>query len=489
MPIAYSYKRFSSDAQSQGDSLRRQTELAARYIEEHPELNLVLDTALNLTDLGVSAFKGDNMASGALGKFLEAVYLGHIPRGSYLLIEAFDRFSRQQANIAANELLSLVNKGIVVVTLNNRQVFREEDFSDGTSGLVAFMGAFIAMEGAHREQVNKGKRIAAAWSNKWRQVKEDIAAGRRPSKLLTKLRPFWLDENLMPIKAKVAVLRDIFEKRGHQGWGKVAIANYLNDYKIPTPKGAVLADGTPKPWNASTVDKLLASKAPVGVFVNAHGEEIDGYYPSIVDEVTYTKVRALAGAPVAKGQDASKRHPLTGLVTHLQCGQVLRRINKGTSGGAIKLTCIHCKCSKPFKLMLHGVEIALRGLEYSSSDEADNATTFELLENESAVFGWEEELEDSYDTFKRIKTVEAKARYERALVALSAARKALDELRSSNMAIVFNMEEQALSKHQAGIGAAPSVIKTCVWDSKEDTLEIISLSRRKSKICLKSIEL
>jgi DNA invertase Pin-like site-specific DNA recombinase len=485
MPIAYSYKRFSSDAQSQGDSLRRQTELATRYIDDHPDLGLVLDTALNLTDLGVSAFKGDNMATGALGTFLAAVYQGHIPKGSYLLIEAFDRFSREQPNKAAAALFNLVNCGIVVVTLNNRQVFREEDFADG-QGIVTFMGAFIAMEGAHREQVNKGKRIAAAWSNKWGQLKADIAAGKKP-KALTKLRPFWLDEDLKPIKDKVAVLRDIFDKKGNQGWGKVAIANYLNESKIPTPKGKTLADGSPKAWNASTVDKLLASKAPAGVFVNAHGEEIDGYYPSVVDEVTYTKVRALAGVPVAKGQDVTKRHPLTGLVKHLQCGQVLRRVNKGASGGAIKLACVHCKTSKPFTLMLHAVEVALRGLEHSSVEDVKDATTLELLELEASLSGWDEEVEQSYDTFKRIKTVEAKNKYEAALMGLADARKALAELRSSNMAIVLNMEDQALLKHQGRIGAAPLVVKTCVWDSAEDTLEVTSLSKRKSKVWLEQI--
>jgi DNA invertase Pin-like site-specific DNA recombinase len=486
MPIAYSYKRFSSDAQSQGDSLKRQTELATRYIDEHPELNLELDTALNLTDLGVSAFTRDNMATGALGKFSAAVVLGHIPKGSYLLLEAWDRFSRQPSNIALEDLLTIVNRGIIVVTLNNRQVFRSEDFKDSFHGSVVLMGAVMAMDGAFREQVNKGMRIKAAWSSKWQQLTADIEAGRKP-KPLTKLRPFWLDEDIKPISAKVTVLRDIFDMRGNHGLGKVAIANYLNDQKIPTPKGKTLKDGTPKKWNASTVDKLLASKAPAGVFVNAYGEEIDGYYPPVIDEVTYTKVRALAGAPVAKGQDVTKRHPLTGLVTHLQCGQVLRRVNKGASGGAIKMVCLHCKTSRPFSLMLHGVEVCLRGLEHSNIEDVEEATTLELLEMEASLSGWEEEVEESYDTFKRIKTVDAKNKYEAALLALSAARKAIAELRSSNMVILVNMEDQALLKHQCRIGAAPAVIKRCVWDSTEDTLEITSLSKRKSTVWLEQI--
>jgi hypothetical protein len=58
MPIAYSYKRFSSDAQEGNDSIRRQTAAAQRFIDDHPEYGLVLDRTLSLVDAGVSAYKG-----------------------------------------------------------------------------------------------------------------------------------------------------------------------------------------------------------------------------------------------------------------------------------------------------------------------------------------------------------------------------------------------------------------------------------------------
>lgn len=489
MPIAYSYKRFSSEAQSQGDSLKRQTELADRYISSHPELGLVLDTALKLTDLGVSAFNGDNVNSGALGKFLEAVFQGHIPKGSYLLIESFDRFSRQQANIAANDLLSLVNRGIVVVTLNNEQTYRAEDFSDGSNGLVAFMGAFIAMEGAHREQVNKGRRIAAAWSSKWQRLKDDLESGRSPFKKLTKIRPFWLDEHLSPIPEKVAVLKDIYDKRANLGWGKTAIANYLNESDVPTPKGRLLSNGAPKPWNASTVDKLLSSKAVIGIFVNVHGMEIEGYYPQIIDDQTFTKVRALMRTPVVKGQAFSKRHPLTGLVRHIQCGQVMRRVNKGSKGGPIKLTCVHCNLSRPFNNMLSAVEFALRSLEFARAEDAENTQITELIDLEFRLSICEDEVDEAFDTYKRIKTPQSRQRYDAALTELSRVSKVISELKSSNMTIILNMENQALMRFQGGIEAAPHVIASCFWDSDEDSVEVTSLSRRKSKFYLETLQL
>ena len=477
MPIAYSYKRFSSDAQSQGDSLRRQTELAQKYIDNHPELGLVLDTALNLTDLGVSAFTGDNMTAGALGKFLEAVYKGHIRPGSYLLIESFDRFSRQQANVAAGELLNLVNKGIVVVTLNNEQVYRAEDFNEGTNGLVAFLGAFIAMEGAHREQVNKGKRIAAAWSNKWKQLVQETQSGGKPQKLHTKRLPFWLDEELNPIGDKVAIVKEIYRLRA-QGLGKTAIANHLNNNLIPTPKGRKTSLGTLKPWNPSTIARLLTSQAAAGIFENTHGETLEGYYPKVVDDLTLAQVRAFNRTPSPRGQSESKRHPLTGLVKHLQCGQVMRRINKGAKGGAIKLSCIHCKVSRPFTLMLDSIGICLGHLQYVDGNSVEDRHTAEILDLQSLLFGLDEELEEAYETNKRLKSYETKQRYEQVLVQISEARAKLAELQQSNLAVILNIENSVLEKDDGRSDSALTVIAQCTYDSANDLLSIKTISGR-----------
>ncbi|KVR83488.1 recombinase family protein [Burkholderia vietnamiensis] len=48
---AYSYLRFSTPEQAQGDSFRRQTALAEAYAQQH---GLELDTTLRFADEGVS---------------------------------------------------------------------------------------------------------------------------------------------------------------------------------------------------------------------------------------------------------------------------------------------------------------------------------------------------------------------------------------------------------------------------------------------------
>src|SRR3954470_7299237 len=112
-PKAYSYIRMSTEGQLQGDSLRRQTERSRLYALEH---GLDLDETTTFRDIGVSAFRGENLKHGALSRFKEAVLNNQIPRGSYLLIESLDRFSRDDVDFAVTELLQLLHADINVVT-------------------------------------------------------------------------------------------------------------------------------------------------------------------------------------------------------------------------------------------------------------------------------------------------------------------------------------------------------------------------------------
>jgi hypothetical protein len=73
---------FRTAQQAKGDSHTRQTDKAARYAAEH---ELVLDTALNPTDLRVSAYRGKNAKTGSLSVFLKAIEDGTVPRGAHRL--------------------------------------------------------------------------------------------------------------------------------------------------------------------------------------------------------------------------------------------------------------------------------------------------------------------------------------------------------------------------------------------------------------------
>src|SRR5437879_3718410 len=118
MRKAYSYIRMSTDKQLSGDSLRRQREASENYAKVH-SLELVdsLD-GRDLRDIGVSGFKGANSKKGVLSVFLGHLNAGKIDVNSVLLIESFDRLSRDDVFDAFSLFSSILNKGIEIITLS-----------------------------------------------------------------------------------------------------------------------------------------------------------------------------------------------------------------------------------------------------------------------------------------------------------------------------------------------------------------------------------
>ena len=156
-PKAFSYVRFSTPKQAQGDSYRRQIQQAHDYCAAN-DLELEDKT---IEDFGVSAFRGNNRTDGALGRFIDAVKSGEIERGSYLLVESVDRLSRQAIEDALTQFMEIVREGIVIVaTLSDNQAFRRGEM-DFTKLLVSI----VYMARANDESEMKSRRSRAAWSN------------------------------------------------------------------------------------------------------------------------------------------------------------------------------------------------------------------------------------------------------------------------------------------------------------------------------------
>src|SRR5262245_39471853 len=113
MAVVYSYIRFSSRKQIQGDSLRRQAEAGEEWIKKHGHV----EAALTLQDLGVSAFRRRNKQRGALRTFLDAIESGQIKPGSVLLVEHLDRLSRQGVSEAYSLFTAILNHGVEIAVL------------------------------------------------------------------------------------------------------------------------------------------------------------------------------------------------------------------------------------------------------------------------------------------------------------------------------------------------------------------------------------
>lgn len=368
---AYSYLRFSTPEQSKGDSLRRQTALAEDYAKQH---GLTLDKELNLRDLGVSAFRGDNAALGALGAFRRAISDGLVPRGSTLLVESLDRVSRQRARAAVRLLEEIVEAGVTVVTLNDGKAYTEASL-DGTD----FLMAILLFMRSHEESATKAKRLKAAWGAK--------RARAATGEIQTTRVPAWIQTTGSAAKdARNATLklhpdRVLLVERMFQmfldGNGKAAIAQKLNDEKVST-WGAGQGRTRARYWHGTYVFKILTNPAVTGRFTPYTEEyvagrmrreaqpSVEGYYPSVIDDETFGRVQTLITARTRTVRSASVASLVAGLGRCPLCGSTMTRIMKGTGtrGGVPKLICVKAKARAgcTYRLVkLADVENALTG--------------------------------------------------------------------------------------------------------------------------------
>ncbi len=279
--IAVSYVRFSTPSQAQGNSFERQTDRAAAYCERK---GLTLDDSLTLRDLGVSAFKGKNLdATSALGGFLAAVGKGKIAKGTTMIVESLDRLSRMQIESALQTFLSIINSGIIIVTLSP-----EQEFAKGRLDMTALIVALTVMSRANEESNSKSERVSAAWLKKQRKASETQTP-------MTSKCPSWLrladDRKHFEVIASAAtIIRRVFDM-AINGCGMSLIAQKFNQEQVK-PLG--YADR----WHVSMIAGILTNRTVLGEYQpkTAHskqnaGEPIKGYYPNVITEDIYYKAQ------------------------------------------------------------------------------------------------------------------------------------------------------------------------------------------------------
>ncbi len=340
-PKAYSYTRFSTPEQMKGDSLRRQTELATQYARLH---NLDLDDSLSLRDLGVSAFRGNNVQTGALGQFLRAINEGLVTEGSYLLVENLDRVSRANPWEAMPIFQMIINSGINIVTLMDNKIYSRAEM---IANPMRILESIFTMIRANEESSAKSSRLSAVWNAK---------RGSASEKPLTRIAPAWLQFNEKAnsfdlIEERAAVVRRIF-RDALNGIGQHKIAETLN-------KEGVKPFGRSQGWHRSYIKKILENPSVTGVFVphkivyegnkriRQPQEPIKGYFPAVIEKEDFEQLQAASrNRRAPKGSyKANVSHLLAGLAKCPICGATMTRVNKGSRKKAGKpyLVCSNAK--------------------------------------------------------------------------------------------------------------------------------------------------
>lgn len=437
----------STDIQLKGDSRRRQLEASESFANDNG-LELVRD--FKLEDIGVSAFKGDNVASGALGQFLQAVKDGKIEPGSYLLVESLDRLSRQAVLASLGIFTQILGAGINIVTLGDGHVYDAEkaDVQD-------LIVSLVIMSRAHEESVTKSKRIGAAWSNKRKNAHQ---------KKLTAQCPRWLQlsddrSQFEIIEGRAAVVRKIFDDCA-AGLGSYTIANRLN-------KDGVQTFGPSNGWQISYVRKILTNRAVLGEFQPHHlvdgksepiGDPIPDYYPQIVADELFNRAQ-LSRSQRRVGAGGRRGKAISNLFSRIAkcayCGASMRLANKGQPPKGFKY--LICEAAN------RGLDCERTGWRYDDFETSFLAFVTELdldslmTENDDAVerANLEGEIQSLDGEIQILKThrdrtfklmigqegsqeflAEQLADFERSIAALEAKRNRLRELLNSRLAEV-----------------------------------------------------
>jgi hypothetical protein len=222
--------------------------------------------------------------------------------------------------------LSIIEAGIVIVTLADRQLYSKEKInSDFTPLLISL----TIMQRAHEESRTKAMRVAAAWENK-RAQKLDLK--------MTARAPEWLRlssdrRRFQPIPSRVTIVQRIFEECA-TGFGKRLTAKNLNRDGICPFRGS-------HGWGDSSVQKILSNEAVLGRFqpcrlVNGkrvpEGDPVPDYYPQIITEDLYWRARAAMNARRIVGagrKGLGYANLVSGLAQCGECGSKMVFIRKG----------------------------------------------------------------------------------------------------------------------------------------------------------------
>lgn len=341
-PRVISYVRFSSQRQSKGRSEERQTDAAREWCEQH---GMELDE--NIQDLGVSAFSGRHRKKGNLRAFLEQIEAGKVPKGSYLIVEHFDRLTREEIDDADRLVKSILRKDVNIVTLLDGHVYTKKSLNN----VASLITMILAFGQAHEESYKKGDRVSKTFARK-----------RKEGKRLFGTAPGWLKRGPQGkegewevIPELAAVVVKVFELAA-SGLGGPTIAKIANAEGWPVPtrqtrlskrhwhskmpqiilsNRGVLGEAQHmlRGWNALTE---LGSEEPVPA-----GPVIKNYYPRIVsDELWHLAKGSIAARKtVPPKRDTNYFNIFSSLLHCGNCGAKMQRKTEKKGWSRAQLVC------------------------------------------------------------------------------------------------------------------------------------------------------
>lgn len=415
MTDAYVYIRFSTPRQEQGSSRERQ-EADCRAFAERMGWNIVEV----VSDLGRSAWKGDHLSKGQLGKLKKRIDDGEIPQGSVLVVEELDRLSRQRARVTKRWIEQVCDAGISIASANGGGVYNAANLDEN---LLALMEILLKAQAAWEYAERLSRRSKASYEKRKREARENNTA-------IHTIGPAWLKAvgkrpNIVwePIPERVKIVREMFDLTvaGVPPW---TIARTFNERGMPSFSGGK--------WERTYIVKALRSPAIEGDFVVGEGknskptgEVYRGYYG---EPIVPLDVVAKARVTLDSRRRGSGRN--SGEVRNL-FGQ---KVRCGCCGGRMMmvgyqsryLTCYEAARGNGCD---HRTSYKYRPFEKAALDEVlhlalderffrqaqkSNHLTLEIAEVDKAIKAAMAKAESAYDMWDRSKSQIAERRFHEA---------------------------------------------------------------------------
>jgi len=354
---AYSYVRLSSKKQLGDDrsGLDRQMARPKEICDAHG-WNLQGQT---FADLNVSSFHGRNRLQGNLGRFIALVKDGKLAPNPVLILESWDRYSRDTLDEAFESVRDLLKAGVAFHIAYGDRTFTKAALQSAESrGEIE-----RALEAARNYSQHLSDRVSAAKQRKLaRLANGDIGN-------LDDMAPSWVtfDKTTHTFKPneRAKAVAEIFNQY-QRGQSIVGIARNLKTESVKPFYG--------KKWYGSSIRHILGSKTVTGEF---KGKAV---YPRIVQPDDFDDVQAMLERNKGnRGHRADLVNIFKGLVCCAECGEtVCMTKNKGRNYAYYRCTGKaygNCKQRKMFPAHLLEEDFFALILRQTPTETIGNADT------------------------------------------------------------------------------------------------------------------
>ena len=247
---------------------------------------------LDLSDIGVSAFKGKNRSQGALKLFLDKASNGELGPNPVLLIEDLDRFSRQPALQTISALITdVANAGITLVVLRHDYAINKDTLENDPATWWRLIGA---VQNAHDSSKKLSDRINSAKDSAVQQMRagKTVRLGNEP---------FWINydaktDSFVIDEPWAELVRKVFNLACEFDYGFTRIAQTLNAEGSRTKKG--------QRWAVASIRYLLKNRQVLGEHQPMktqtvkgkrkqvpNGPPIPDRFPALIDEAKFILVQ------------------------------------------------------------------------------------------------------------------------------------------------------------------------------------------------------